>query len=523
MAKKGLFSKLRDYNFILDQLLEKKRFQENTKNLLLSMFYKIETSYDDYEKIKMTSVNKSEFLEEIIGDIDLYCNQIYLLDPKKKEIQELKRKNTLALTDEREKKIYSYPTEVALLYGIVDIKPKYFFIHNKYNYIKDVFQKVLVEGSNLNKTEVIRNFNGWSWDVDGDKNINHISNLIYQELAIIFGGAFLKRWEKDASPKKDYIAEIKKRLREGYDEKIMNSFYTSLLRLLFSISDNRDKYIDIYKKYVKAYNDIEDKSEYIIRISTEKIKLSKRDSKIDLILNNQELLVNEYKKRNDKLPEDKKYFNVGAFVDDLTNEKVLIERRIKQLTEMSKPSNYLAYKEDLKEKIQIMSVLENANINPEDYIKSFQKEIIKCIDKEIDETTEREEYIELIYKIRYLKKLRINIDTKIEDIKSINSLIEKIMKKIITKACREKVFNFYAKDVELNYQIIAKIVDSQIISFDNIDISLVKEKDKENNKEYIGIFIYDNDILEKKEIIPFDFTKKDLSVRFKKRVPLYVD
>ncbi|MBR3153141.1 MAG: hypothetical protein IKF52_06060 [Clostridia bacterium] len=515
-----LFSKFRDYNYILDQLLERKHFQENSKNLLLSMFYKIETSYDDYAKIKMINSSKNSFLDEVIGTIDEYCNYIYLLDPKKEEIQELKRKHTWALTDEREKKIYSYPTEVALLYGISDIKPKYFFIHNKYDYIKDVFQKVLVDGSNLNKTEVIRNFNGWSWDVDGDKNINCLNNLIYQELAIIFGSAFLKRWEGDSSPKKDYIAELKKRLKDGYDEKIMHSFYTSLLRLLLVISDDREKYADNYKKLLKSYKNISNKTEYILNISKEKIKINKSLEQIEKILNNQELLKREYNRRNMIRSDDKKYFSLEGLVNDLSREKELREHRYKQLTELSKPSSYLALKEDLKEKINIMSIFEKESIDVLEYVKAFQKEFIKCIDKEIEEITERDEYIELLYKLRYCKKLRVNGDIKIEDIKGLNNLIEKLMKKIVTKACENKFFNVFARNVDLNYFIISKVIDSQIINFETIDISLIKEK--VDDKEVTSILIYDNDVLEKKEPIDFEFSKKDLTVRFKKQVSLYV-
>lgn len=521
MQKKGFFSKFKDYNYILDQLLEKKRYEENAKNLLLSMFYKIETSYEDYQRIKMTNVSRNDFLDEIIYNIDEYCNYIYLLDPKKEEIQELKRKHTLALTEEREKKIYSYPTEVALLYGIADIKPKYFFIHGKYNYIKDSFQKILVEGCNLSKTEVIRNFNGWSWDVDGDKNINCISNLIYQELVMIFGSTFIKRWEGDASPKKDYILEIKKRLGEGYDEKIMSSFYTALLRLVFAVSDDRDKYKDFYNNLVKRYAEMENKSEYILKLTQEKIKISKRVEKIDKILNNQELLIKEYNKRNEKLPEDKRYFNIGSLAQELSKDKESSEKKINSLTEMSKPSNYKLIKEDLKEKINIMCILEKDEINIDEYIISFQKEFLKCIDKEIEELTEKEEFVELIYKLRYYKKMRINSETKIENIKSLNNIVEKLMKKLITLACENKVFSVYSKNIDLNYKIISKVIDSQIVNFEGIDISLIKQK--EDGKEYIAVLIYDNDIIEKKEILPMEYTKKDLSVRLKKQIPLYIN
>lgn len=45
MEKEKILFKIRDYNNELEKILEKKSFSESTKNLLLSMLYKIETAY----------------------------------------------------------------------------------------------------------------------------------------------------------------------------------------------------------------------------------------------------------------------------------------------------------------------------------------------------------------------------------------------------------------------------------------------------------------------------------------------
>ena len=49
---KRFFSKLKNYNKLLEEVLEKKYFSGNAKNILLSMAYKIENSYDDYKTVK---------------------------------------------------------------------------------------------------------------------------------------------------------------------------------------------------------------------------------------------------------------------------------------------------------------------------------------------------------------------------------------------------------------------------------------------------------------------------------------
>ena len=67
--KEEIFSKFKDYNKELEKILEKKDFSKDTKNLLLSMFYKLDISYNDYSTVKRKSKSKQEFLENILENI----------------------------------------------------------------------------------------------------------------------------------------------------------------------------------------------------------------------------------------------------------------------------------------------------------------------------------------------------------------------------------------------------------------------------------------------------------------------
>ena len=57
MEKRKILSKLnidiKDYNNELEKILENKLFSYDVKNLLLSMLYKIENAYRDYETVKL--------------------------------------------------------------------------------------------------------------------------------------------------------------------------------------------------------------------------------------------------------------------------------------------------------------------------------------------------------------------------------------------------------------------------------------------------------------------------------------
>ena len=515
--KKGLFSKFKDYNYILDKILEEKNFSEDSTNLLLNMIYKIEVSYKDYAQIKGIFQKQNEFIDEIIDIISKNCNQLFLIDPKKEEVRMLKEKNVLALTDEREKRIYAYPTEQAILYGLIDIRPKYFYIPRKYYFFKQEFQNILVQGTILNKTEVIRNFNGWSWNFAEDANIDHTSNMIYQMIRILIDEDFLNDWENDTSPKIDYINEMKKELVEYYGEENSKRFYLSLARLIVakSVTKNRSKVRDEFVRIVNAYENMKNKNEYIYKISSERKKIIAEIEKKDMILNNKELMMAEFEKRNSKLSDDRKILNISVLVDILQKEKNDCFRRMEQLNELVRPLNYANLNSELSEKIRIMSVVdENKNIR--DYKIAFLKDAIKCLSYNIEKMSSKEEIIDIIYKIRYFRKIRVTEEEKVEDIPQLFNDISQILKYTITKGCKEKVFNIFCKNIEYNYQIIDVALNTAISNYEDIDIALKIEDG------FLRVTVYDNEVIDKQEELRFTLTSKDLSIRQNKLVPMYV-
>ena len=172
-----LFSKDNDYNLILEKVLDSKYFSSNSKSLLLSMIYKIENFYEDYQKVKNIDESKEEFLEKIIDTIKKYCDNIKLVEPDSKNAKILKDNNVFALTNESERSILSYPTEIALLYAVSDVLPKYFYIPEDF-ILKNSFQNMLVNGYNQNNLEILADFNGWSWDINLNLKNNIMDNLM---------------------------------------------------------------------------------------------------------------------------------------------------------------------------------------------------------------------------------------------------------------------------------------------------------------------------------------------------------
>jgi len=114
--KEKLLNKIvkKDYNNELEMILEKKSFDESAKNLLLSILYKIEASYKDYEKTKRNVMNKEEYIERFIQMIQENCDSMTICKMNSKEVNILGDKTFLV--DKEKKKIICYPIERKLLY-----------------------------------------------------------------------------------------------------------------------------------------------------------------------------------------------------------------------------------------------------------------------------------------------------------------------------------------------------------------------------------------------------------------------
>ena len=79
--KKSLLEKIvkKDYNNELEEVLEKKQFDENVKSTLLGILYKIEASYKDIETVKKDIQTKEEYVANIIEIIKNNCDSIEII------------------------------------------------------------------------------------------------------------------------------------------------------------------------------------------------------------------------------------------------------------------------------------------------------------------------------------------------------------------------------------------------------------------------------------------------------------
>ena len=184
----NIFSKIssNEYNNRLEQILETKPFDEEVKNLLLSMLYKIESGYKDYSIAKTNAEKKEDFMEKILYIVKEDCKQIQIVTPKTKEAEPIEETNGVSKINAKHGEILVYANENDLLYSLEKIyEERRKNIENNFQdtYYGKAIQEFMVETRSINSCEVIRDFDGWSWN-SGLSSEQIIKNLIFQNILL---------------------------------------------------------------------------------------------------------------------------------------------------------------------------------------------------------------------------------------------------------------------------------------------------------------------------------------------------
>ena len=506
-----IFSKLKDYAEELEQILDKKYFSGQIKNLLLSMLYRIDISYNDFARVKRVVRDKTDFVEDILNVIQKYCDNIKVVKPDSDQANLLEKNNILAVTNERERSALVYASEASLLYAIADIEPKYFYISPKFIF-KNIMQRILESGYILNTTEVLTSFNGWSWDTN-KKDINDFeANLIYQNILLMFTEEFINDWRVYASSRRDFLSEMRMLLKEYTGT---NDYFDTLCKILYKKESKKEKErIDaILKVKVAELKKMENREKYLSNAIEKRKKLTRTAEYIDQVLNSKELIIKELKKYNSKMEDKNKIQNVKTFCNMLENEKVKYLEEINELSFLLKPTNFLKKVSEYK---AFEEILKNEKTIEEEMIE-LQKEFVLYFNKKINNIDDKEELIKILYILRYYKNLYISKKKKITDVEVLKQCIDKTMKKLITKLCKGSYIKILTMNIKDNFELLNQILDTKIIKLE--DIKLRVEKSKENNNEYI-VYVYDNEVCEK-EISYIENGNNALEIKSKKLVKLF--
>ena len=203
----------KDKNEELEKILATKKVDEQAKNLIQGILYKIEIAYKDYKTVKRKKQTEEKYVKELIENIDKKCDKISIVKLTQKvaneEIQRELEKNKFYVEEE----IISYPIEEKILYAIEKKSRHNKILNSRYKEIAVAISNIINTGKNIDRVEVLRDFNGWSWTTINKEIENIEANLIYQTLQILLGEEFLDNWCKDKDGIIDYLEQLEEEIK----------------------------------------------------------------------------------------------------------------------------------------------------------------------------------------------------------------------------------------------------------------------------------------------------------------------
>lgn len=512
----------KDYNNELEKVLEKKAFDESTKSILLSILYKIETAYKDYEKVKPNVESKEDFIQTIIDNIKNNCDDIKIVKLNAKDRQILGNKTFLV--EKKRKRIICYPIERKLLYCIAKINKKEKIIKDNYYIIDRTLTDLIHVGDNINTVEPMRDFNGYSWTTIPREIESVYHNLVYQNIRILVGYEFLNDWIKNSEFIIDYFESFRNRLESNYGEKLQTKLLEifSKLSVLLAVRYNsklKNRLQKEKKEVESRLEKIDDNEKFVQDITTEKRKLTKEIKRMDETLNNKEMLQEEYEKRNQYLSIRDKIFSVRILSQMMAEEREDKLKKLEKLNVLLNPQKFVAFKKELQMKETYLKLLDVTDLDKQ-ITKSMidlQKIFLLCYQTKIKKANMKQDVMKLIYEFRYYCLLPFNDRKAIYQIEELKLQREQVEWLLLEKAQELKLIDNFSKQRELDYQILKNIFHIRVINLEDLYIKVMKEKDS----YYVQLF--DEDVFEEKIEIKnkVAIDKKDVLFKLNKKVKIF--
>ena len=157
-----------------------------------------------------------------------------------------------------------------------------------------------------------------------NESINH--NLIYQNLVLLVGNVFMENWVNNKRNYDRLYGKITDKISEQYGKELAEEF----IKLLEKISvfmeikyntKNQKRYLELKDDIQTKLEKMMDNKTFVENVTKRKEKINKRNKKIDEIINNKDLLQEEYVKRNEKLSLEEKIFSMRILAQIMADER----------------------------------------------------------------------------------------------------------------------------------------------------------------------------------------------------------
>jgi len=500
----------KDRNAELEKILEKKKIDEQARNLLQGILYKVEVSYKDYKKVKAKKQTEEKYVKELLTNIDKKCEKISIVKLSQKvedeRIQKELEKNKFYVGEE----IVSYPIEQKILYAIEKKSRHAKILNNKYEEVTIALSELINTGKNMDRIEVLRDFNGWSWTTINKEIENLEANLIYQTLQIILDEKFLENWCQDKDGIIDYLEQFIDETSKKYGQEIANHQKDLLIKIAIASIANKNKEFqekisERIKQIDKELEEFENTEKIIVEITKEKKKLLQELNEVEKILGQQTKLKEEFHKRNENAPIEKKIFNIKVLKLELTNRKKDILEKIEECNNKINPLNYLEKKSNLltkKEELQV-AFLDQKQI--EELLIEFIENILECFNILIKKTSDEEKILNLIYKFRYFMLLPFNLKKNIKDVDKLKESIINTEKGLVQKAVQKQIIT------DAPFEVMKHVFETRIIVLEGLYYKITSAE----GKNFVQIF--DENVSEEKFEI-----KLEEKIKKNKKVKIFI-
>lgn len=465
----------KDYSEELEEICESKRFDKEAQNLLLSMLYKADGAYNDYRTVKREVPSKEDFLENIIEIVKNYCKEIEIAKPNSELEKELNKSRCKVVEEEpdnkynKEQKVIFFPNEKVILYSI--IKAGLDKINTNLS-LKDKSMLGAIQiGKCISSSEVIRDFNGFSWSQIVSEIESLECNAVYTDLTFLLGEKYVDNLKSSNIEKLNTVVEAE--LLEQM-QKIATKFY-------LEYDENQARIVEQnLKKDKDELEKMEAGSEYVENISNIKKDLLNKIKEIDEQLNDPKELRNAYINHNKNLPNEQKIFSVSHYEEMIQKQRQDILNKIEEYNKLQNPIEFVKIKQELENRIKFAEEVNTIQI------EDLQKVFFKDFSKILGDLNEKDRLIDYIYKIRYLKYLPVSQDKLMKDVIDFTDLEKNTIEKCIEK----NVITPISNNAKTDYLLLKSLFETRNISIEGLLVKL-NVKDGKLISE-----IYDGDILD---------------------------
>lgn len=475
MPKEKIFSKLKykDYNNLLEQVLEKKDFSSTGKNLILSVLYKMETNYNDYRTVKRDITAKEDIITDFINLVKEYCNSLIVIKPESKRSSLLSNTESKYIANLDKKELEAFPNEKYILEGLYSLYNNNAMLNDKYGILKDAIMEIFVHGNSSNNIELLRDFNGFAWYVAKNEFEDAYANLIFQDIRIIAGNDLLKAWVYNKDSDKDYIEELKKELNRRYDKEMAEPLFNQLMITILKIYFERHPET-IKNLKTKKEEEPQDFRKYIEEISKDKKRLLKQVDNLDRTINDPEKLEEELLLRKE----------AGEIIKDkLQLKELLIAERQNCMNKIMEYNKTIDPRQLLKKtktstvtKVQLLDYQEIADSRTTalEELVNLQKMFLKGYKILAEKLVGKKDVLELLYEFRYYNLIPITSEELLKDNEELKEDIDSMRQFLIDKAIDERIINPVNSNKYINNEILKNIFSLRIIKLENAEVNVQK-------------------------------------------------